>query len=297
MSKVPTTNLIPPSPGGEIPRTPSPAIPTHLRPTSTRHNSSSSIASNSSRKSHRPYPQHREYIPGNNVIGGDGGVEDGIAERLLFEQAEAEFTHEEEEGEEGEEEEEVVHPEWDNLRDGSIPRRPAWRRPRPLWCYPFIIGAAVTMGMGMAPRSELFINLACLAHPPAQPSSLMFLFGHDNVTINTTLPTSPDNTPWSPADEWFKHLQREIYDYKLHHQASTKRPPSNTTTTVILPQPTTPAEPTRPNEPVTPQPLPSDGPTPPRDGTIYPPYHEIDPRLCKRDPGVQAAAARLTMSE
>ena len=61
--------------------------------------------------------------------------------------------------------------EWDNMRDGSISRRPAWRRPSPKWIYPFIVGATLTMGMGMAPRQELYISLACLTHPPQQPSS------------------------------------------------------------------------------------------------------------------------------
>ena len=56
-------------------------------------------------------------------------------------------------------------------RDGSISRRPAWRRPSTRWIYPFAIGATLAMGMGSAPRSEIYINLACLAHPPAQPST------------------------------------------------------------------------------------------------------------------------------
>jgi hypothetical protein len=117
--------------------------------------------------------------------------------------------------------------------------------------------------------------------------------GNEAIRINTTVPTQPD---WTPADEWFLRLQRDIYQYKLHHVHSAS-PPSNPPTAVPsqpLPKPTGPAVPGE-SQP-SPTPTPDDPSSPSNKPQSQPPYHEIDPRLCKKDPKVQAAAAKLTMS-
>ncbi|RSH91465.1 hypothetical protein EHS25_009764 [Saitozyma podzolica] len=336
-----TNHLAPPGDGAGVgagagAHPPSP-IPPYLRPANSRHHSSTSISSRMSASSRRPHPQHREYVPSatgvSGVVGGEVRGDDGLAERLLFDEADAEHDEEAEGGDEENEElslsEEEYPDDWDNMRDGSISRRPAWRRPSPRWVYPFVVGAALAMGMALAPRSELFINLACLSHPPqvprSEPSQLSQVgqagqaiqalslslpnranqgdtvspqitpgnwTGNEAIRINTTVPTQPD---WTPADEWFLRLQRDIYQYKLHHVHSAS-PPSNPPTAVPsqpLPKPTGPAVPGE-SQP-SPTPTPDDPSSPSNKPQSQPPYHEIDPRLCKKDPKVQAAAAKLTM--
>lgn len=55
---------------------------------------------------------------------------------------------------------------WAKLRRGSIARRSRWRRPGVGWLLPMIVSMALALGMGMAPKQELYVNLACLTHPP-----------------------------------------------------------------------------------------------------------------------------------
>lgn len=290
-------------------------IPSRIRPHSTRNSSYSSTGSSRSR---RPHAQQQEFVP----IGDTGPV--GLDERWQFEQAEGEAEELEgssEESEEGQEAEE--EPAWDNLRDGSISRRPAWRRPSPRWLFPFIIGVSLSLGTTVAPKSELYINLACLSHPPQQPRSdfasreLDFYvdnrkYDHSNdgdLSINTTIP-SPGNLPVyhpTPGDQWFKKIQREIYDYEMQHRLHLNSTgPSTTARPVPTAHPSTPLP--RPHDPSSPDPSPSPNPDgrptspgeeepPQSDPQSRPPYHEIDPRLCKRDPKVQAATARMTMSK
>jgi hypothetical protein len=93
------------------------------------------------------------------LLGGEGGGDDGTAERILHDEVE--------DDDHDDDEEEFDDREWMVARDGSISRRPAWRRPNLKWLYPFAIGATLAMGLGGAPKSEIYINLACLAHPPA----------------------------------------------------------------------------------------------------------------------------------
>jgi hypothetical protein len=288
---------------------PSPSpVPEHVRPRNIRHSSNSSTASSRSR---RPHAQQQEYVPS-----GEPGAA-GLGERWQFEQAEheAENSGSGSEGEEAESEEEAV---WDNLRDGSVSRRPAWRRPSPAWIYPFIIGATLSLGMGVAPKSELYINLACLVVAPRQSEDTSALRSFDtaptgsslsaapewleldgDMSINSTLPrTLPPYHP-SPADEWFKKIQREMYDYEINHglhiNGTSPRSP--------------PASPSSPSRPKVPKEGNGDGtgtePDQPEDGgdeestpssPKEPPYHEIDPRTCKHDPKVQAATAKLSMS-
>jgi len=278
---------------------PSPSpIPTHVRPISTRNSSYSSTHSSRSR---RPHAQQTEYVPAGEV------GSSGVGERWQFEQAEndAEASGSEEDEPESEEE-----PAWDNLRDGSVSRRPAWRRPSPGWIYPFIVGATLSLGMGVAPKSELYINLACLVVAPRQSeganlvsrsfdampagplstASPVWLGDLDgDMSINHTIPaTLPDYRP-SPGDEWFRKIQREIYDYEFKHglHINSTKPRSPASPSAPVPRPD---HPSNPNEPGSEEPTPSS----PRD---RPPYHEIDPRTCKRDPKVQAAVAKLSMSK
>lgn len=308
----------------ESPTSPSPTpIPSHVRPHATRN---SSYSSNASSRSRRPHAQQHEYVP----VVDPGHV--GLDERWQFEQAEDEAEAGEDEtnsrvgsDSEEEEEEDVV---WDNMRDGSVSRRAAWRRPSPRWLYPFIVGATLSMGMTVAPKSELYINLACLSHPPQQPRSdydirahefsgsndqpLDSLMGYQRIqridgdmSVNSSIPSSGNLPPYhpTPGDVWFKKIQREIYEYELHHHFHSNDTGSSPTS---RPAPTAyPSSPLpRPHDPTdgTPEPEPSRRPHRPQDPSgsdqgTRPPYHEIDPRMCKHDPKVQAATARMTMSQ
>jgi hypothetical protein len=280
---------------------PSPSpLPTHVRPHNTRNSSYSSTASSRSR---RPHPQQHEYVPA-----GEPGT-GGLVERWQFEQAENDADSSGSERDETESlEEEEEEPAWDNLRDGSVSRRPAWRRPSPAWIYPVIIGATLSLGMGIAPKSEIYINLACLAVQPRQSEDAsLALWSPDSIptsqytdspvwlggpggglTINNTVPPTLPVYHASPADEWFRKIQREMYDYELNHglhiNGSTSRPPPSPSSPV--PRPKNPDG--HSSEPGGEDPTPSS----PRQ---RPPYHEIDPRSCKHDPKVQAATAKLSM--
>lgn len=349
-----------------------PSIPAYLRPTSRRHDSSSSLNSvksdGSGRSRNRPHPQQQEYIAsvGGTFIAPDGN--DMFLEREVFEQAEAEAEALAEleisrskshvhappasgQDQAGERHVTIETPpavdreappdycpeeDWDTIREGSIARRPRWRRPSPGWVYPFIMGATFSLGMGMAPKAELLINLACLAHPPRQPSSMDFTaeqyipmsisprslssnglaapwaqethfqFAPNQSSIE--IPTAPSPEKRSPADEWFLKLQKDIYDYNLrhdHHSESSNH--SRVSTSSAISASISQAMPTGPLPHQTGTPIGTPGPDRPpapksgEDGNspspnTTPPFHAIDPALCKRDPGVQAATAKLTMS-
>jgi hypothetical protein len=164
---------------------PSPSpLPTHVRPHNTRN---SSYSSNASSRSRRPHPQQHEYVPS-----GEPGTA-GLGERWQFEQAEndAESSGSERDDSEslGEEEEE---PAWDNLRDGSVSRRPVWRRPSPGWIYPILVGVALSLGMGIAPKSEIYVNLACLAVAPRQSEDTSLAW----KAFDTSPPQIIDSSPW-----------------------------------------------------------------------------------------------------
>lgn len=60
---------------------------------------------------------------------------------------------------------------WAAIREGSIARRSRWRKPAVSWLLPLVVSMALSLGMGVAPKQELYINLACLAHPPRTSSS------------------------------------------------------------------------------------------------------------------------------
>lgn len=52
----------------------------------------------------------------------------------------------------------------------------ALQRPKlnPLWLLPIPVGLAVSVGVTMAARPELLINVACVVHPPANASTATF---------------------------------------------------------------------------------------------------------------------------
>ena len=331
------------------------SVPKPKRPSNSRqHSSTTSVASVSSAHSHfRRQP--REYVAtGVQSLGGEPGPSDEGAWRWMYDNEEHLTGVDDGEGEGGdvsdsEQEEDATSPsvhqddqpdhdeEWELARTGSIARRPAWRRPKPLWIYPFIVAATLSMSMGSAPRSEVYINLACLAHPPRQPSSVegidMSSFGDgpsidlpdtgvplpsaiqtpwigSEVKGNASIPTVPNpQEPRSEADEWFLKLQKQIYDWEKAHLSHSVEPepyPSSSTaaptrSTVMpsgpLPHPTDRgSDPSQGDEPGENPSLPTGGAPDRSPGTNHPPFHAIDPALCKRDPQVQAAAARLTMS-
>lgn len=298
---------------------PSP-LPPYLRQSSRTH-STSSVQTTSSTRS-RPHAQN-EYIPTSTGI----TTVFGTAEPTLETDIENRHIPESDEEEGGSDEGSEL--DWDAIRDQSTSDKPAWRRPRPAWIYPFMFGTAFTLGMSSAPKAELFINLTCLVHPPRQPSSVVtatldvssidrsdgvYVDRYNELDVITQVPINaslPDTTlpsdptiggpiPRSAADKWFYKLQKDIYDWNLAHpdshdherpshtSAATTSTASRELPTGPLPQPT--LSPDRPAPPSTP-------PTKePHQGSEHPPFHAIDPTLCKKDPGVQAAAAKLTMS-
>lgn len=194
---------------------------------------------------------------------------------------------------------------FDNMR--GLRNRAAWRRPTPQWVLPFVLAVTVSLGMTMAARAELYLDLACLAHPPRTSTGVVVALGTEkaetapvaaHASLNTSsvaFPIFPGSalTPGagevgallSPGDKWFLEAQKDIYKW-LHHVP----PPSPTVPEHgdPLPIPSTPGE-DQPAPPAPPAPAPTPSPS-------NPPYSEIDPALCKKDPGVQAAAARLLMT-
>lgn len=314
---------------------PSP-LPPHIRPTISRHHSASSVSSN------RPYAQQREYVHSNLEAGfaAEAGTP-GIARRWAYEQAGQPTPGGPEEEEGDEEEDGGSEADWAAAKERDDASRPAWRRASPRWLYPFVSGATLALGMGLAPRSELYVNLACLAHPPRTPSALndisvasvtaekgswgMYNFhsiyindlannlrsdiGFDVGIGNATTPSLPSTQDEiSPADKWFYNVQRSIYDYQTKH-SHRANVPSSPSWTSGLPIPTQSSphkhHKERPSGSApSHNPRPSDKPKGDKEGKKHhdkedgrPPYREINPRDCKRDPVVLAAAARLVMCE
>ena len=331
------------------------SVPALLRPSTSRNPSFSSAQTGVSGATH-PRPQQRGNVSvadGLSGLAGGEGDNDEFIERWLFDEDERFLADEEERayidevgespsqsrGPESEEEEEEEDA-WNTVREGSINRRPKWRRPRAIWIYPFLMGTALSGGMAAAPKSEIFINLACLSHPPRQPSSAdnfdpQGYFRTSDLSLNFPTPGLDEihTTPWidedafpingsfpaipsppkqsrSAADEWFYRIQRQIYEYNLAHEhdhdhdhqpaqssASATPTTSRTAPSAPIPHPTNPPEkwPDDGDEDSDPEPSPRPGSG--SDPTRKLPFHVIDPALCKRDPGVQAASARLIMSE
>lgn len=196
-----------------------------------------------------------------------------------------------------------------------------------------VISFALSLGMGIAPKQELMINLACLAHPPqtssvmprSEPSSdeygvqsLVRDMWHGPAQAATMDSTARDDyatsdfdveiyVPLSPADKWMLDVQRRMAADRRRRNPA---PGGNHTEDGL------------PHGPVGGLPAGSDGADVPsgknstrqpsggpgsshsrpdigregsRDEEARP--GEIDPRLCKKDPRVQAAAAKLMMSE
>ena len=301
------------------------AVPRPKRPVTSRTHSRTSVISVGSTASH-PRRQNQDYFPTEaGAFGGDPGQGDDGVSRWLYDEdteiTEADHTEdvESEGGSESEQEEDersIHDQEWEMARIGSIARRSVWRKPKPVWIYPFIIAATLCMGMGSAPRSELYINLACLSHPPRQPSSMdTFANGvpgempvapipgqipwTDDLRGNVSVPSARPQPPRTAADEWFLRMQHDMYQWKLEHQSPDT---GGAATSSSGTGPTSTALPSGPIPHPTDTPIPGQNQTEPGGGQETspignrPPFHAIDPALCKRDVKVQAAAARLTMS-
>lgn len=202
---------------------------------------------------------------------------------------------------------------------------------------PVVISFALSLGMGIAPKQELMINLACLAHPP-QTSSVMahsqaiseeyglqnmvqdIWHGPAQISAKAAVSTTSQYVtadldfdlyvPLSPADKWMLDVQRRMAaDRKRwntrpgiggnHTEEGLPHGPVGG-----LPAGSDGADvPTRKNgstgepsgRPGSSHSRPDIGREGSRDEEAKP--GEIDPRLCKKDPRVQAAAAKLMMSE
>ncbi|TYJ58953.1 hypothetical protein B9479_000389 [Cryptococcus floricola] len=283
------------------------ALPPYLRPSISHSSSTSSVHS----ALPQPQPQQHEYVPG-SIFDAEGVTGSGLEERAIFDTAmsrsgtpvgtplprtdplasplESELN-------------------WDAAREGSIARRPYWRRPSPKWVYPFILGAAVSLGMATPPKSELFINLACLAHPPSSEQTVI-VNGHgsfnaqiagdyqtgwqdqaDSSNSAVLAPVDQANaTELSPSDRWFLKLQHEIFAYRQSHR-KTSVPGGRRERLPPGPQPTGPLPRPGGDEPWGDHEPERSG----EDDKEGQHYQEIDPSLCKKNPKVQATAAKLTM--
>lgn len=361
---------------------PPPPIPPYLKASSRTHSVSSTRSISSTRSRSRPHPQN-DYIPTTTATYAIVGTAEPVLEtdleaRRLIDGDQ--LSTEADEGEEDRDDDSSVISEhhdgtrphdhqddsdeevdWDDIRDRDAAIRGKWRRPRPAWLYPFVFVLAMTVGMILAPKSELYVNLACLVHPPRLPSSIAhiastpvvetsmhmrsmhphvdtYVWAHDGlttsaveVTVNSTVPLDPTispDKPLTPADRWFLKLQRDIYEYRrTHHRASPSHPHSHSHTsiststragysaTATLPPGPVP----QPTLPVDQRPFPddhdhesdgddNDDESEPHDGDDQGDrdgrrkkhdhrFKAIDPAMCKRDPSVQAATAKLIMGE
>ncbi|WVQ94920.1 hypothetical protein IAU59_002006 [Kwoniella sp. CBS 9459] len=317
------------------------SLTAHLHPDYIARSSSPSV-----------HGQQHEYVPTFDDV---GITSTALAERALFDESNSgantplhgpepdygstgnhtPYTENQAEGEEERYEDNIA-------REGSIARRPRWRRPSPGWIYPFIIGIPLCLGMAAAPKQELYINLACLAHPPSstsQSKDLNVIRSYEShyretlgrapegidfrvpvltpprIGVDSAIGAVPvvDNTTISPpsvltpADRWFLRLQHDIYEYERKHQkpisghnggSPTSLPPKANPTSP-LPRPDRPL-PGQEGEDGSEEEDDDGSSTPPEEGdgdgqAGRRPYKEIDPRLCKKDVKVQAAAARLAM--
>ncbi|WWD19857.1 hypothetical protein CI109_104324 [Kwoniella shandongensis] len=333
-------------------------LPPHLRPPRppfSQHSSAKSFHSAQSHSISHPHAQQHEFVPSFDPTG--SAMDASVAERALFDEASPYppgtplpegFPDTQETGADSSSAEQ----DWDTVREGSIARRPRWRRPSPLWIYPFLIVFAMAVGSEAAPKAELMIHLACLAHPPSRDShevigssltpmpmsmngdikprglyaqkeydshpSNPYFHGNSivSVPIRGGLPghidtniTKPQPPPLSPSDKWFLRLQHDIYEYRLAHNHTINNPsnpPSPTRSNHPAgPAPTEPLP--KPNTPFPGEPHPIEAPEEKGNddasgedgsgstGSGNSPYKEIDPQLCKRDPRVQAASAKLSM--
>ncbi len=194
--------------------------------------------------------------------------------------------------------------------------------------YPILIPLALSMGMTMAPKQELFINLACLAHPPQTQYQSLTTFdmakavlnapvhGHDHTEAlhqapsvadttllqsiaengNGTFTTQPHGSiqGLTPADKWMLDMQRRIAADKRRKEMASHNGTQPSLPAPIGSPPTRvpPTNPSSPDDPSVPDESDDDAPIYDDDG---PRPGEIDPRICKKDAKVQAAAAKLQM--
>lgn len=246
-----------------------------------------SSSRSSSIKSNRPghlHPQHRDYIPNNNQSTIEPNAASGAAYSQTILQDEYESDSDCSEIGDGM----LDSVTWTEIKASHLSNKKWYRRPSPGWVFPFIIGAALSLGMNIAPKQELYISLACLAHPPRMDATPPDIgrpgMGWDREHDDRTIPTMPISRKpmpmavtghesalddiWlqvasnvshqrTPFDEWFIKRQKEDWA-RRHHVVE----------------------------------IGGDGQGPDEGEEEY---EEIDPRLCKRDPGVQAVAAKFTM--
>jgi hypothetical protein len=188
--------------------------------------------------------------------------------------------------------------------------------------------------MGAAPKQELMINLACLVHPPQtrsldppsydmsvrkmveavwnaphispqhlsrfydDGSTLSVFYSGNNTNATPALP------PLTPADKWMIELQKRIAEDRARQEERNGSKSHNRDSPVVrdgddLPDGEVPHRPVgkapQGNEE---DPRSDDKSSNPND---HPRKFEqpvpIDPRLCKKSPKTQAAAATITMSK
>jgi hypothetical protein len=198
---------------------------------------------------------------------------------------------------------------------------------------PVVTCFALCMGMGAAPKQELMINLACLAYPPQtrsfdltshdmsvrqmvrsvwnapdlSPQHLSSIYDDDVTssvfnTQNNTADT-PALPPLTPADKWMIELQKRIAEDRARQEAQRNHKATDRNSPVVRDGDDLPGGEV-PHRPVGKAPQGEDQDPRSDDRTSNPNDrpHEIgqtapiDPRLCKKSPKTQAAAATITMS-
>ncbi|CAK9787407.1 unnamed protein product [Cutaneotrichosporon oleaginosum] len=147
--------------------------------------------------------------------------------------------------------------------------------------------------MTLAVRAELYLDLACLVHPPRTPASVypvslessgaaldatplwptdVVAHAHGNFSVAAAAVDTPAPAPGlTPAERWFRWAQHDIFSY-LEGRRDGGGGGGDGDGSIPLPSDPEPGKP-RPT-----------------------PFPEIDPAQCKRDAGVQQASARLTQS-
>lgn len=196
---------------------------------------------------------------------------------------------------------------WDNIRDGSIARRPAWRRPSTRWVIPFLISTTFSLGLTMSPRTELLLNVVCLVHPPSMPSNAVVAesAGLGDFTPAPQLALVPGAYAHLPVGGPLYDPNSLAYVTETELNSIQLEPSPGIITAPGKPAPITPREPLSPGakwfldaqraiaarlgrgSPTNPIPDGGNSSTPQ-------PYPEIDPSLCKKDPEVASNAAQLT---
>ncbi|CDZ97519.1 Predicted transporter ADD1 (major facilitator superfamily) [Phaffia rhodozyma] len=138
-----------------------------------------------------------------------------------------------------------------------------WKRPSPYWLLVIQLGSALSMGMGIAPKTEIFNHLACIVHYPYASDFPTTPPVQSNPVIPSPpmpSPSQPDEVVSSSFDQTSFALTRisirGLFDFSIDPKENTKGG------------------------------LGSEGQ----------PERSVDPLLCRKSPVVQAAAAKFTTS-